>query len=159
MPFILLLPIGIFLLLGVLFLKLSLSKKKRINYRDCKTAEAIVCHTEDFFGDRWTVEFVDENGLPQMAMDDTLAGSTFSSDKYLIPKTKQPLAVYYWERNDMDRGKFSVNGQEVRYYFHFCDERYYELAQKREKHSKITLFCVGIVFVTVAILLAIQMIF
>lgn len=150
--------IGSIIFLGFAVLFFVISQKnvfgdKLATYPMFPIVKATVCHTYDFHGQRWVVSFTDTQGNQQYAMDDMRAASTFSPKKYRIPKPGTQMNVYIWEHK-LPNCHYSINGTPLLYYFHFCDDRYYDLLRKQAKSNQARMLaCSVCCFLCAAIIL------
>lgn len=93
---------------------------------------------------RWIVAFTDAQGKPVLGIDKELYASTFKPEKYHLPKRKTQEKVYYWKRNDSSI--YRINGQEVEYYIHFCDETLYRLLNEQDRRGEKVCVFLGVIF-------------
>lgn len=92
----------------------------------------------DACGDRWLVDFIDEEGMEVVGMDDiAYEGGTFHPERYHLPKRKTMECIYYWKMGKTEQGHYFINGKPITHYIHFCDETLYELNRKKERLSII----------------------
>lgn len=85
--------------IGILFIYISikLSKGKKINYDTLSKTIATVLHQEDFAGNRWIVEFLDEEGNVMLWMDDYISLIKKTFKKYKYPTVNSKEEIYYWK--------------------------------------------------------------
>ena len=81
---------------GIMAVKLTkvVMTKETKDYSVWDTAIGKVGHTEDFYGDRWIVSFIDKTGSEVIGMDDKIAYSSFSH-KYKRPVFGSEEQIYY----------------------------------------------------------------
>lgn len=141
----------IFCVVGILVLYVStkIYKGNDNDYIKYPTAVGTVLGTEEFIGGRWIVSFLNEEGTEVLAMDDRFSASTFTPEKYHMPKRKNQEKVYYWKYQG--NSQFGINGQTVEYYFHFCDEKLYELVDLKQRNSIILSRIIGVIIIVVGI--------
>lgn len=145
----------IFIAVGIILFKVTKNLYHEKNdYLNYPTTTGTVLHTHDFAGQRWLVEFYDEQGRLVLGMDDVLAGSTFHPEKYHIPKSDTEEQFYYWEL-DRTKRSYSINGRLVEYYIHFCDEGLYELSKKKLKRSAMEGRLIGSAFIVAGLVMII----
>ncbi|MCD8196438.1 MAG: hypothetical protein LUE24_04635 [Lachnospiraceae bacterium] len=149
--------IGVVLFAGigiVWFFMASRIRRKSTDYAGYPVTEGTVLHTEDFVAERWTASFCID-GEEVLGMDDRFAASTFKPEKYHIPKCGMQESIYYWKRTDQElrSGHYEINGKPVEYYFHFSDESFYELRDRKEKNAAIRYRILGIIFILFGILI------
>ena len=89
--------------------------------------------TYDYYGKRWLVKFVTDNGQTVYGADDFLAGEIFHPENYKIPKPGDNIGFYYWPLKQPYT--HSINDIPIACRIHFYDERYYELAKKKIKST------------------------
>ena len=138
----------IFFIIGILIILFvpELLKYKNEDYSKYPVTTGKVCHKQDFIGDRWIVSFLDENGQEVLGMDNIISSySTFSPEKYTIPKVGMEEKIYFWKNND--KSKFSINNQKIEYYIHFCNEKLYSLQITKGKRHSIVAIIIGITFI------------
>lgn len=122
------------------------------NYSNCCTAMGRVSHVHDFGGDRWLVYFMDAMGKEVMGLDDIIAASSFSK-KYKSPTFGSDERIYYYPISE--NVSYSINGEKILYYIHFCNEDLYERKRHEEKRSSVIGLLLGIVFIICALLILI----
>lgn len=142
----------IFLIIGtsvmIMGLKCQRVKKEyeEKEYSKYPVAVGTIYHMENFIGDRWIVGFIDETGKEVLGMDDMISSNTFCSNKYHIPKFGTEEKIYYWKYDK--KSKFSVNGQNIEYYIHFCNEDFYDFQRKLKKDACFWIIGIGL-FLTI----------
>lgn len=144
----------LFTFAGILVIKLrgTLKKEEKKDYAGCNTAIGTVSHTHDFYGDRWLVYFTDATGREVMGLDDVIADSSFSH-KYRRPEFGLEEKIYYYP--NPERGTYKINGHEVGYYIHFCNDDLYELHRHVVKRNNVMgwIFGIGLLICALLILL------
>ncbi len=91
---------------------------------------------------RRMVEFVDEYGNTQLALDDYFTKATFKPEKQTLLKLGTKKEIYYW---DIPSQKgFYLDGKKINYIFHFCDEDLYAFIRKRKKINVLQVQLIGI---------------
>lgn len=137
----------IFIFIGLIILYFTKnSNKPKRDYSKDSTVLATVLSTHDFSGQRWIVSFTDENGNEVLGMDDCIAGSTFHPENYHIPVKNSEEQVYYWKL-DRTKRNYSINGQPIEYFIHFCDETLYDLSKEKKKRSVSGIRIFAILFI------------
>lgn len=142
----------LFIIIAILSVKISdlLKEYGLDNYSNCNIAKGYVILTGNFYGERWIVEFNDETGRTVLGMDDITLANSFSH-KYEKPKRHSEELVYYYPKTD--NGKFKINGKQIEYYIHFCNDDLYELRRHIDKRNCIIGRSMGIVFIVCAVLI------
>lgn len=144
----------IFIIIGtIVIVKVPkiLMYKKETDYSKYPVEIGTVNHMEDFGGDRWIVSFTDETGKKVLGMDDIISYSIFLPDKYNIPKFGTKEKIYFWKYDC--KSNYSINGQRVEYYTHFCNEDLYNLQRIKGKRHSILAVLLGLVFITCGVLI------
>lgn len=143
----------IFFAWGVLFgvVVRKAYKKDDKDYSQYDTAVGTVIRTLDFCGERWIVDFKNAQGKQVLGMDNRLCASTFSTEKYHLPKRNTQEKVYYWKCNSSSRYRFS--GREVDYYIHFCDETLYQLLDEKNRRREKVFALLGVIFALMGIMI------
>lgn len=109
---------------------------KEKNYSGHPVSKGMVNRMQDFGGDRWIVEFEDEDGNKVLGMDNIISYNTFSPKKYHLPKPGNEEKIYYWKYDG--NSKYSVNDRNIEYYFHFCNEDLYTLQKTKGRRNFIS---------------------
>lgn len=143
----------IFLILGIAIIIFApkVLKYKKNDYSKYKVTTGTVYHMHNFFGNRWIVGFIDENGKEVLGMDDVISYDTFSSNRYSIPKFGTKEKVYYWKYDN--KSQFSIDDKKVEYYIHFCNENLYDLQKTKKKNHSTLAVIFGIVLAVIGIVI------
>ena len=125
----------IFFIAGIIAVKLTkwAFAREPKDYSLCDTAVGEVCGTEDFCGERWIVSFLDKNGNEVLGMDDYIVIYTSFWDRhdYKSPIRRSEEQIYYYPCTENSR--YIIGNKEVKYYIHFRNEEYYELAKHKRQ--------------------------
>ncbi len=113
---------------GIIVLSIRFYSREKMDYSQYRWTTATVLHGRD---SKWVVEFKDENGRERLALDDRMMGYTFHPERDAIPKCGNTEEVYYWEHHS----NRWLDGEKVMYRFHFCNEKYYELIDMKERKN------------------------
>lgn len=133
-----------FFFAGILAIKFSrfFNEEGLNDYSNCPRAFGSVSHTHDFGGERWLVYFRDADGIERMGLDDLMAESSFSH-KYKQPVFGSEEYVYYYPIPE--RHSYSINGEKIMYYIHFCNDDLYELQRHVVKKRIVAGHIFGVV--------------
>ena len=125
---------------------------KENDYTKFNETTGTVIGTEDFMGNRWIVEFIDENGEKVLGMDDVITYSTFFPKTFNIPEKGQEERIHYWKPDT--NLKYSINNKPIKYYIHFYNEDLYKLKKVKGRNHSILAVAIGIIIILCGILVA-----
>ncbi|MCD7840164.1 MAG: hypothetical protein LUG46_05985 [Erysipelotrichaceae bacterium] len=124
--------------------------KKIVDYTKYPIIKGTVLHSEECGGKRWIVQFNVDN-QKVLAMDDYFMATTFNSQKYSLPQCGEVEDIYYWKYDGSST--YTINGTKVKYYFHFCNENYYQLRHIKDHHTIIMFRFLGIILLVIGFLM------
>ena len=121
----------------------SISKEEK-DYSQYPTTMGYVRFTQSFHDDgyRQFVEFTDQNGKKVMGMHDRCNCNGF-------PEHHTTQKIYYWKLREGLH--YSINGEPIEYYIHYCDQRFYKKYDEESKSWHYLLPVIGTLLIALGV--------